>query len=103
MESETKGALIKVFVQKMKTRDMRVPAKDDFNPEDLPTDMVALCQQMEAEGLPIEFWYDTSVLSNANSRSFSTILVGRENARRYYKAFSMDRWLKQALNPRTLK
>jgi hypothetical protein len=49
------------FINKMKSRDMRIPAKKDFDPSAIPTDIEALTQKLTADRMPLDFWYDTAV------------------------------------------
>ena len=49
------------FVQKMKTRDMRVDIRDDFSSEDLSFDCNLMLDIIRDEQLPLDFVYDTMV------------------------------------------
>ena len=51
----------KAFIQKMKTRDMRVPITEDFKLSDLDFDEKTVVQLIIEERLPLDFIYDAMV------------------------------------------
>lgn len=56
------------FIQKMKTRDMRVALKDDFQIADLDFDAEEMVRLIVEEQLPLDFVYDAMVGLSSHSR-----------------------------------
>lgn len=63
------------FIQKMKTRDMRVAIRDDFQPAELDFDAEEMVRLIVEGQLPLDFVYDTmvSLLSHARQYSMSSM------------------------------
>lgn len=53
--------LATAFIQKMKTRDMRKPIREDFAEEDLRFEAEDMMNLIKEEGLPLDFIYDAMV------------------------------------------